>query len=106
MTIDEIAIRSVELLSPKPGDVLVITLPRNIAGAQRERIAMAFKKFAGCEVATICEGTTLRLIRKDDEPPPPRLDDMGIQRVGLFGVEDVPPNLTPKPIQPGQSTML
>ncbi len=89
MTTEETVIKSVELLRPQAGDVLLVTVPRNLRSEERSRFGAAFKNATGCEVAILCEGTTVQVVRKEDLPA------------------DAEAANVPSPIiQPGQSTML
>lgn len=95
MTTEETAIRSVELLRPQPGDVVLLTVPENTREEQRRNIAKAFQEACGRDVriAVLRESMSVRVIRVADIPaeaspgpgfesqaPQPNLD-MGTQLV-------------------------
>lgn len=74
---------AVELLRPKPGDVLVLTIDKNVNAAQRSQIGKSFKECCrGIEVAVIPDHWKVQVVRKEDVPqePPPSLD-MGVEIV-------------------------
>jgi hypothetical protein len=86
-------LRIVEALRPEPGDVVVITMPaaQHANRVMRANVAQGFQEaLPGCRIAVIPDTMAVQVIGPKKSPPPPSLN-MGIQRVGLCGIEDVPP---------------
>lgn len=95
MTPDETSIRSIELLRPQAGDVILVTLPDSASEKQRQAFAQAFYRACGDQVrvAVLPASVGVKVIRVADIPAeaypgpgfeqhqqPPSLD-MGTQLV-------------------------
>ena len=93
MTTEETVIKSVELLRPQAGDVLLVTMPERqwLNKEQRAAIGASFKRFCPqeIEVAIMPESIKVQVVRKEDLP-----------------AEAEHASLPSPIIQPGQSTML
>ncbi len=90
--VQQVAIRTVEVLAPQPGDVILITLAGLPSNAQRQAIGHAFKAACkGCDIAILPDGCKAQVVRKEalpagarlvTDPPPPSLDMGTTQVVG------------------------
>ena len=71
MTTEETIIRSVELLRPEPGDVVLLTVPDNTREEQRRNIARGFSNACGpnVKVAVLKASTSVKILRAEDVPP-------------------------------------
>ncbi len=66
----DVVIRSVELLRPQPGDVVLLTVPDETNAIQRSQIARAFQDACGPDVkiAVLRASTSVRVVRVADIP--------------------------------------
>ena len=71
MTTDETIIRSVELLRPRPGDVVLLSVPERTTEEQRRLLGKAFQQACGPDVriAVLRESMSVRVVRVADIPP-------------------------------------
>ena len=66
---DQQVVRTVELLRPQPGDILLLTLPVTVGNVQRTQIAQAFRQACpGCRIAVLYEPMAVRVVRAADIP--------------------------------------